>query len=144
MDKKLNKRKCKHCGEEFQKIRPLDMFCSPGCAVAYKKDKQALKADKPNKPVKRKPIAPVSEKRLEQLAEYRKLRKEFLSRYENKFCPVMKHIFGRDVHTTEIHHVNGRENERLNDVEFWLAVSREGHRWIHEHPKESRELGWLK
>lgn len=26
---------------------------------------------------------------------------------------------------------------------YWLAVSAEGHRWIHDHPDEARAHGWL-
>ena len=79
-------------------------------------------------------LKPVSKKRAERLKTYSELRKEFL---KGKRCPVTGEV------ATEIHHTNGRENERLNDVEFWLAVSRRGHEWIHANPKEAREAGWL-
>jgi hypothetical protein len=32
---KLNKRKCKHCKELFQKMRPLQACCGPNCAIAH-------------------------------------------------------------------------------------------------------------
>jgi Fe-S-cluster-containing dehydrogenase component len=134
--KGLNKRKCKFCKKEFQKIQPLQPYCSQSCANKAQKEREAGKP-------KKKFIAPVSEKRLKQLAEYRVLRKEFLSREENQICPVMWFLKGQVHKTTEIHHTNGRENDLLNDVEFWLAVSRDGHTWIHLNPKKSREKGWL-
>lgn len=34
---KLNKRKCKNCGAEFQKLTPLHCLCSPKCAIAHSK-----------------------------------------------------------------------------------------------------------
>jgi hypothetical protein len=79
-------------------------------------------------------LKPVSKKRAERLKTYSELRKEFL---KGKRCPVTGEV------ATEIHHTNGRENERLNDVEFWLAVSREGHEKIHRDPRWARENGFL-
>jgi hypothetical protein len=127
-------RKCKMCSEVFVKQRPLDMFCSMICAIEYKK----------NKPIKTpKPIKQFSDKRAKRNQAYLVARKVFLLEPQNKYCPVMKTLFNKTVEATEVHHTNGRENERLNDRDHWLAVSREGHQWIHNNPKESRELGWL-
>ena len=89
----------------------------------------------PKKPPTR--IKPVSDKRAKQKATYLLARKVFLMEEENKYCPVNGSL------ATEIHHTNGRENERLLDREYWLAVSREGHQWIHANPIEAREKGWL-
>ncbi len=123
---------CRTCGKEFKLRTTLDKFCSPFCKNKYESANGLSKALK-----KRKFIAPVSEKRLAELAEYRKLKKEFMSKPENKICPVT------GLPTTEIHHMNGRENERLNDTRFWVAVSRAGHTYIHANPLEAREKGWL-
>lgn len=131
----LNKRKCKTCSEVFQKKSPLDMFCSPRCAIEYKKKSPNLS--------KHKPIKQFSDKRIKRNAAYLQARKIFLVEERNRFCPVMSEIFNQTVLATEIHHINGRENERLNDREFWLAVSRNGHQWIHSNPKLSREKTWL-
>lgn len=43
--------------------------------------------------------------------------------------------------STEIHHTNHREGKRLNDERYWLAVSREHHKWAHAHPREAKALG---
>jgi len=131
----LNKRKCKTCSEVFQKRAPLDMFCSPTCAIEYKK--------KSSNPSKQKPIKQFSDKRKKRNAAYLEARKIFLFEDKNKFCPVLAELFNRKEYATEIHHTNGRENDRLNDREFWIAVSREGHQWIHANPKLAREKGWL-
>lgn len=122
-------RQCKECGKTFTKRTPLQYLCSSQCDRKRKMNSQ--------KKEKKKFISPVSEKRLNQLKVYRTLRKEFLSRPENSRCPVT------NLPATEIHHINGRENDRLNDFEFWIAVSRQGHIWIHANPREAREKGWL-
>jgi len=144
MKTKLNKRKCKFsgCDNTFQKTKPLDMFCSPSCGKKHNDELTEKKASK-SVSVKKKGIAPVSDKRLEQLAYYRKQKPVFMAREENKICPVILYLEKKDVPTVDIHHVNGRTGERLNDETYFLAVSRRGHTWIHEHPEESRALGWL-
>jgi len=55
-----------------------------------------------------------------------------------KVCPVTGDP------ATEIHHTNGREYERLIDEDYWLGVTRIGHNYIHNNPKEARLRGWLK
>lgn len=96
-----------------------------------KKAKKPLKRSKPN---------PRSKKRIAQDEAYSLLRKQFLSQEENKICPIT----GKP--TTEIHHTySGKDRAKYYlDVSTWLAVSREGHIWIHSNSKEARELGYLK
>ena len=48
-----------------------------------------------------------------------------------------------DYRSTEIHHKNGRSNEKLNDTTYWLAVSRPAHEWIHANANQARARGWL-
>jgi len=128
--KQKTHKNCRFCGNEFKLFKTTDAYCSPICKTNNTNNKA--------KTVKKKPsIAPVSEKRLKQLAEYRIIRKEFLSDPDNQICPVT----GDEV--TEIHHTNGREGDRLNDVRYFLGVSRRGHNWIHDNPQEAREKGWL-
>lgn len=43
---KLNKRKCKVCGTQFQKINPLQYVCSIECSIQDSRIKQAKKAKK--------------------------------------------------------------------------------------------------
>jgi hypothetical protein len=88
-------------------------------------------------------LRPVSKKRAGQNKVYSALRREFLEAHIEKCCPVIKFHYDVEVPCTEIHHTFGRENEKLNDVSYWLAVSREGHRIIHDSPNEAREHGWL-
>ena len=85
-------------------------------------------------------IKKVSEKRKLQDIEYKKLRLEFLSKPENQICPISKQ------QTVEVHHTySGKDRSKYYlDTTTWLAVSRDGHNWIHNHPKDARELGYLK
>lgn len=111
----------------------------------------------------------VSKRRSAQLSAYAKARIDFL--HDHPFCevwlvrhgtndkelvrkidrgltvieiPVMCPGGDPPPYSTEIHHRLRRSGERLLDEKEWLAVSREGHRWIHQHPSEARKLGLLK
>lgn len=42
----------------------------------------------------------------------------------------------------EIHHIRGRTGRLLRDQRFWMAVSKQGHRWIHSNPAAARQRGW--
>ena len=44
---------------------------------------------------------------------------------------------------TEVHHMRGRAGSLLLDQRYWLAVSKQGHRWIHSNIEKARALGWL-
>jgi hypothetical protein len=108
--------------------------------VYYAKIFQTAIADeKPPKKEKAKPkkINAKSRKRIEDDKEYNFLKKEFLI---DKYCPITKKK------ATEVHHTySGKDrNAHYLDVETWIAVSRKGHNWIHDNPKEARELGYLK
>jgi len=132
----FGKRKCKQCSEVFNKRSPLDMFCSGACGYAYKREKDKNKTPK-------KPIKQFSSKRAKRNEAYLLARDVFLQEQANKFCPVMNLLHGKTVRSTEIHHINGKENERLTDRAYWLAVSREGHQYIHANPEIAYEQGWL-
>ncbi len=85
-------------------------------------------------------IPKFSKKRQIENLQYSVLRIEFLGKRENQTCPITKK------QTVEVHHTYcGKDRARyFLDVSTWLAVSRDGHNWIHENPKEARELGFLK
>jgi hypothetical protein len=58
-------------------------------------------------------------------------------------CPVMKKIFKRRVPVARCpHHVRGRLGDLLFDTRFFLAVSEEGHAWIHRNVAQARKHGW--
>jgi hypothetical protein len=49
----------------------------------------------------------------------------------------------RKLLATDTHHKGGREGKLLLDFSKCIRVSREGHRWIEQHPNEARRRGWL-
>jgi len=123
---------CK-CGERFVMYNSLNPYCSPECKKKYGKPLN-IKLKPLYKPIKK-----VSDKRKIENLKYSVLRIEFLSKPENKICPITGWP------TTDIHHKwSGKDRAKyFLDTTTWLAVSREGHDWIHENSKEARELGYL-
>lgn len=99
--------------------------------------KKQLPVKKPAEKKARKKIPPMSAKRVKESKEYNTLRKVFLN---GKICPIT----GQKA--TEVHHTfSGKDRAKhYLDVSTWLAVSRDGHEWIHENPKEARKKGYLK
>lgn len=91
-------------------------------------------------PKRRKPIRQVSNRRAAEMAIYRKAVTLALRNAweDGLWCPV----FGLNP-VEEIHHKRGRAGRLLLDTRHWLAVSRDGHRWIHDHPLEARMRGWM-
>lgn len=104
-----------------------------------------------------------STKRRKENAEYMKVRDEYLK--EHPYCEWWLHNAGlkeSDVSpmgtvemnrgfdmiiywvpkANQIHHKKGR-GKYLCVKEFFMAVSDEGHRWIHAHPKESYEREYM-
>jgi hypothetical protein len=84
----------------------------------------------------------VSSKRKKQDQEYLKLRERFLT--ERTLCEVK--VAGCMMHATDVHHTYAGANRNVYYLiqSTWIPVCRACHNWIHEHPKESRELGYLK
>jgi len=89
-------------------------------------------------------IRQVSAKQALRIKEYRKAKKEFMDKLEDKTCPVMREIFGKYVPVTEIHHMEGKIGDLLTDKDNFLAVSREGHVWIDKHPLKAYKMGWCR
>ncbi len=44
----------------------------------------------------------------------------------------------------DIHHLRGRRGKMLTDQRYWMFICRDHHRYIHDHAKESRQMGLLK
>ena len=126
------KEKICECGNHFIQYNSLKKYCSTKCEIKYKPHSQNLK--------QKTPIRKVSVKQDKLNKIYSKLRIEFLSLPENQICPITKQ------QTIEVHHTYcGKDRAKYYlDVSTWLAVSRDGHNWIHAFPKEARELGFLK
>lgn len=80
-----------------------------------------------------KPIKKVSKKQSYRNQKYLKLREEYLENH--KLCEVCK-----EREATDIHHKAGRIGDNL--FKHFLAVDRECHKWIEEHPEQAKELGY--
>jgi len=95
---------------------------------------------KPEPTPKKKPkaIKGMSKKRAKDSKEYTTLRELFL---KDKICQV-----NQDARAEEVHHIySGKDrNTHYLDVNTWLAVCRECHRYIHANPIWARENGYLK
>ena len=125
-------KKCRNCKQPFQIFKSTDVYCSKECYKEHYTPKINLK------PMKN--IPKVSEKRKIEDLKYRVLRIEFLGKKENQICPITKWP------ATEIHHTYcGKDRAKYYlDTSTWIAVSRDGHNWIHDNPKEARDKGFLK
>lgn len=114
-----------NCDKQFRQFNSLVKVCSTSCDIEYSKEN-------PKKGLNKKSV-----KRTIQEEIYKDLRTTYLNK--NPLCECDK-----TRKATQIHHMNGREGDRLNDVVYFLAVCDGCHKWIHANPKESREKGWLK
>jgi hypothetical protein len=127
---KVKEKKCE-CGVFFKPFNSLQKYCNWQCEKKYKPHSQ--------KPKKVFSIRKVSKKQAELNKIYSKLRLEFLLLPENQICPITKQP------TTDIHHKHAGSNRSKYFLETstWLAVSRDGHIWIHENTIKAKELGYL-
>ena len=85
-------------------------------------------------------LAPVSAKRAQQLAQYRRLRDGYLKKHPKREIGVA----GCTGVATEVHHTAGRENGRLLVVEDFKATCRACHRWATDNSAEAIALGHSK
>ncbi|WP_213279360.1 hypothetical protein [Chryseobacterium indologenes] len=141
---KIKTGKCIDCPQDAP-YRPL---IAKRCQTHYKTYRTQVNSEKKPKEVKiRKPLPKVSKKRAVENAKYTVAKIQFMSKPENKICPVT----GQE--TTDVHHKIGRVGfadqwARINnitlllDTRFWLAVSRDGHRQIEENPSWAKEMGY--
>lgn len=84
---------------------------------------------------KRSRINPVSDKLKTELKVYADLRKIFLAK--NVLCDFE----GCTKHSFDVHHKKGR-GKNLNNVETWMAVCRDHHIEIENHPELAKEKGY--
>ena len=110
------------------------MKCSRGHLVAGDVCAICEERIRPAK-VKAQGINKVSQKRSKELAEYTHKKKKFLE--ANPRCAV----FPKQT-SIDIHHIRGKIGSRFLDERYWLAVSRDGHNWIHDNEEEASKQGW--
>lgn len=77
-------------------------------------------------------------------AQYERTKQDWWPTVAGSLCPVMMAIFGKRRRVErKPHHIYGRLGALLCDTRYWLAVSAEGHRFIHDNEDMAREHGWL-
>lgn len=105
-----------------------------------------------SQPLRRSPLSRVSKKRRKEMAVYSRQRKAFLEAHP--WCQVWLSEHKADLkaillnpdlapRSCDIHHTRGRTGTNYLDESTWMAVSREAHIWIHDHPREARAKGYL-
>lgn len=82
------------------------------------------------------PAKKITAKRAAQNVEYLKLRREYLALYP--VCEVEE----CNLKAVEIHHQRGRENDRLLDTNYFMAICHKHHKEFTEHSNEAREKGY--
>lgn len=134
--KPIKQKTCKRegCNNKFTPYKSTDKYCSPSCFYSGKEER---------KPIAQKAIKRRSTKRASEETIYLKLNRIFLAKQENSICPVMLHLHGMRVRTDQVHHKAGRIGKLLLYTSYWLAVSEDGHTWIHDHPEEAYKIGFL-
>lgn len=103
------------------------------CATHNAEDRKNERAAMKQKVVRQ--VMKVTPKRAKQNVEYLKLRKDFLE--ANPCCGVE----GCYLKSVDVHHKEGRENDKLTDVTKWLPICRKHHDHYTEHSKQAKEDG---
>lgn len=126
--------RCLNCNQKFTPKYFLQKHCdSPECNDS-KQEYQANKISGTKKP--QKAIKKVSEKRSIENLQYSADRIVFLGKPENKICPITKKP------TTDVHHKKGRVGSLFLNQRYWVALSREGHKYVEENPEWAKENGF--
>jgi hypothetical protein len=84
-------------------------------------------------------IKSLSTKRASETRTYSRLKRAWMSRSENQIC----HVAGCGKKATDLHHSRGRIGRLLNAEEFWMALCRTHHNFVHSNPSQAREMGLL-
>jgi hypothetical protein len=98
------------------------------------------KSQKPKSAPSSSRIAQKSEKQKALDKAYSLMRKEYLTKHP--MCEINLPGVCKG-NACDIHHTAYRGINTLAQA-TWLAACRECHEWCHSHPKEARELGYLK
>jgi len=134
--KPANKKICDGCGKSQIIWKNV---LGPGGRERYCAHCWSCRKSSDTKPTAHKSPRPRSSKRAKQESEYSQTRKVFLE--EHPFCQIT--IPGCTHKATEVHHLDGRIEEKLIDQDGWKATCRYCHRWVHANPRDARELGHL-
>jgi hypothetical protein len=99
-----------------------------------------MTSNKPRTEAKKpKTIPKVSQKQLDRLKAYKKVRDKYMA--EHKHCEAL--IASVCTHkATELHHKAGRTGELLTNTDYFLAVCSGCHHFIETHPQYAKENGY--
>ena len=86
----------------------------------------------------KKPIPKVSQKQVERLAQYRKVRDQFMKEHPN--CQAR--LQGCTIKSTDCHHSRGKVGDLLTDKRYFKALCRNCHSYLEVHPDEAKEKGF--
>lgn len=78
-------------------------------------------------------IKPVADKRAKELSKYSRLKAQYIAIHQ-----ICENI-GCNQQATTIHHMAGRENEMLLDVNYFKALCFDCHRKVEENPHWAKE-----
>jgi hypothetical protein len=85
-----------------------------------------------------KPISPISKAQAKRLAEYRRLRDQFMRNH-----PVCQaRLDGCSTIASDLHHAAGRCGNNLLDTTTYIALCRNCHSYIEVHPAFAKEHGF--
>ncbi len=124
----FNEKICKLSGVVWKQYNSFSKCQCEQCKAVQKKPQPKQK--------KVYKIPQVSKKRKVEMLKYSVLRTEFLAKKENQICPITKQP------TTDIHHKRGRVGSLYLDTKHWIALSREGHKFVEENPEWSKQNGY--
>jgi len=126
---------CISCKLENKKLIAKHCFEAPSfCYQKYQQEKyRAKQVEKPKK--KKTAIKPVSDKMLDKLKHYRRLRDKFLA--ENPVCMFP----GCNCREVTLHHARGRVGAFLTDKRYFKSLCWPHHQYVESHPDEARKLG---
>jgi len=60
----------------------------------------------------------------------------------NQIDLVSLFVFGKLIRSTHVHHSKGR-GQNLNNIDTFIATTREGDEWVHKNLKKAKELGFI-
>lgn len=130
--------RCKHCRAKFEAKYFLQKYClkDDECIDAELKERAEKLASKEQKPKAK--IKNVSDKQIERLAKYRKVRDEFM-----KLHPMCQaRLAGCTIKATDLHHAKGKIGDLLTDKRYFKALCRKCHSYIETHPDWAKEMGY--
>lgn len=97
-----------------------------------------------SKAMARRRLSPLSKRQRERLKRYAIAKRRWWPKVRNTLCPVLLKLYGRRVWVSnKPHHVRGRMGSLLYDDRTFLAVSDEGHTFIHNNIEIARQHGWI-